>query len=81
MNLGRTRFEWYSENDYFNQLNRIDGNPKEFEWKIFPGYTTAGILKEIQKTMGELQCDPANFTGKIMFMSMFNDIIWEKKEQ
>ena len=30
--------------------------------------------------MGELQCDPENVTGRIIFMSMFNDIIWEKKE-
>ena len=30
--------------------------------------------------MGELQCDPANFASKIIFMSMFNDIVWKKKE-
>ena len=44
----------------------------------FPGFTTAGILKEIQKTMGELQCDPADFKDKIIFMSMFNDIVWRE---
>ena len=25
----------------------IDGKPMEFEWKIFPGHKTAGILNEI----------------------------------
>ena len=46
----------------------------EFEWKIFPGFTTVGILNEIQQMMGELQCEPENFTGRIIFMSMFDDI-------
>ena len=71
----KNQIQWYSENNYFNELNRIDGQIVEFEWKIFPGHTTAGILKENQWTMGELQCDPPNFTGRIIFMSMFNDII------
>ena len=30
--------------------------------------------------MGELQCEPENFTGRIMFMSMFNDIFMMQKE-
>ena len=29
--------------------------------------------------MGELQCEPENFTGRIIFMSMFNDIVWDAK--
>ena len=51
----------------------------EFEWKIFPGFTAGGILNEIQKMMGELQCDPADFKDRIIFMPMFNDIEWEAR--
>ena len=51
----------------------------KFEWKIFPGFTTAGILNEIQKLMTESQCDPADFKGRIIFTSMFNDIVWDAK--
>ena len=29
--------------------------------------------------MGELQCETENFTGRIIFMSMFNDIEWREK--
>ena len=50
----KNQIQWYSENKYFNELNRIDGKPMEFEWKIFPGHTTAGILKEIQKNDGRI---------------------------
>ena len=49
----------------------------EFEWKIFPGFTAVAILNEIQQMMGESHCEPENFTGRIMFMSMFNDIVWD----
>ena len=34
-------------------LNRIDGQPMDFEWKIFPGFTAVGILNEIQQMMGD----------------------------
>ena len=47
----------------------------EFEWKIFPGHTAVAILIQIQQMMRELQCEPENFTGRILFMSMFNDIV------
>ena len=49
----------------------------ESEWKIVPGFKTGAILKEIQDKMGELQCDPADFKGRIIIMSMFNDIEWD----
>ena len=40
-----------------------------------PGFTTLGILEEIQKLMTELQCEPEQFKGRIIFMSMYNDIV------
>ena len=40
LQLGRTKSKWYSENNHFKELNRIDGMPTECEWKIFPGITT-----------------------------------------
>ena len=45
----------------------------------FSGFTTVRILNQIQQMMGELQCDPENFTGRIIFMSMLNDIVWDAK--
>ena len=48
----------------------------DFEWKIFPGFTTLGILEEIQKLMTELHCEPEQVKGRIIFMSMYNDIVW-----
>ena len=36
-----------------------------------------GIVFEIQQKMGKLQSEPENFTGRIIFMSMFNNIVWD----
>ena len=71
----KKQIQWYSDNNYFSELNRIDGLSMEFEWKIFPRFTTVGIRNKIQQMMGELQCGPENFTDRIIFMSMFNDIV------
>ena len=37
----KNKIKWYLENRYLKDLNRIDGEPMEFEGKIF---TTLGIL-------------------------------------
>ena len=71
-----SKIEWYSQNNHFKELNRIDGMQTEFEWKIFPAFTTLGILKEIPNLLKSFQCEPEHFNGRIIFMSMYNDIVW-----
>ena len=58
-------------------LDGIDGEQMEFEWNFFPEFTTFHILDEIQKTMAtELKCEREHFKGRIIFMSMYNDMDW-----
>ena len=54
-------------------MNRIDGMPTEFEWKIFTGITTLGLIEKIQSPMRDLQCQPEHFKDRNIFMSMYND--------
>ena len=42
----KSKIQWYSDNNYFKYLNRIDGQLMELEWKNFPGRTTEAILNE-----------------------------------
>ena len=60
------------------ELDQIDGEPMEFVWKNFPGFTTLQILSEIQNMMTEIQCELQQFQGRIIFMSMYNDIVWRE---
>ena len=72
----KNKIKWYLENRCLKDLNRIDGEPMEFERKLFPGFTTLDIFEEIQKYMKDLQCEPEQFKDRIIFMSMYNDIVW-----
>ena len=47
--------------------------------EYFPGFTTLQLVDEVQKCLNKM-CDPAQFQGRIIFMSMFNDIIWGTKD-
>ena len=76
---GRAKIKWYSENNHFKDMNRIDGMLTEFERKIFPGITALGLLEKIQNLMTDLQCELEHFKGRIIFMSLFNDIVWDAK--
>ena len=51
------KINWYVEFRHLKVLNRTDGDSMEFEWKVFPGFTTLSILEEMQKIMTEIQCE------------------------
>ena len=74
----KSRINWFWETRYLKDLDRIDGEPMEFEWTNFPGFTTLGVLDEIQKMMTESKCEP--FQGRNIFMSMYNDIKWRSRQ-
>ena len=46
----------------------------EFEWNIFPGFNTLQLSEEVKRLQLRLDETPENFTGRIIFMSMFHDI-------
>ena len=48
---------------HFGELDRIHGEPMEFEFSIFPGFSILEILAEIQKMMTDIKCEPVQFQG------------------
>ena len=73
------RLAWFKSSPEYRTLDRIDGEPIEFEWNIFPGFTTLQLSQEVQELLLRLSETPDNLTGRIIFMSMFNDISWGSK--
>ena len=63
------------------ELDQIDGEPMEFVWRVFPGFTTMLILAEIQNMMTETQCEFEQFQRRINFKLMYNDIAWREKKE
>ena len=68
------RLEWFKSSPEYRTLDRIDGEPMEFELNIFPGFNTLQLSQEVKSLLLRLDETPENFTGRIIFMSMFNDI-------
>ena len=48
--------------------------------EYFPGFTTLQLCTEVQEFMSKMTDQPEEFTGRIIFMSMFNDISWGSKD-
>ena len=46
----------------------------DFEWNIFPGFNTLQLNEEVKSLLYRLGETPENFTGRMIIMSMFNDI-------
>ena len=67
---------WFKSSPQYRALDKIDGEPMEFEWNIFPGFTTLQPCNKVQEFMSKMSVEPEEFTGRIIFMSMFNDISW-----
>ena len=65
---------WFKSSPEHRNFDRIDGEPMDFEWNIFTGFNTLQLSDEVKSLLYRLGETPENFTGRILFMSMFNDI-------
>ena len=64
----------------YRDYDAIDGEPTEIEWNIFPGFTTLQLCDKISDLLSSMGQTPESFTGRILFMSMFNDISCDRKD-
>ena len=71
--------EWITSSQSYRNFDGINGEPTEFEWNIFPGFDTLQLCDKVKDLLSRLGETPATFTGRILFMSMFNDISCDKK--
>ena len=63
----------------YRDYDAINGESTEFEWNIFTRFTTLQLCDEINDLLSDLGQIPETFTGRILFMSMFNDISRDRK--
>ena len=64
----------------YRDYDAINGESTEFEWNIFPVFTTLQLSDKVNDLLSNLGQTPATFTGRILFMSMFNDISCDRKD-
>ena len=75
----KNRIGWITTDKSYRDYDGINGESTEFEWNIFPGFTTLHLCGKINDLLSDLGQTPETFTGIIPFMSMFNDISCERK--
>ena len=73
--------KWFKNSPEYRALDRIDGEPMEFAWNIFPRFNTWQLCHKVQELLSRLSVTTEKFTGRIIFMSMFNDISWGSKDK
>ena len=62
----------------YRDYDAINGESTEFEWNIFPGFTTLQLCDKISDLLSSMGQTPESFTGRILLMSMFNDIFCDR---
>ena len=70
----KKRIEGVMTEKSYGDYDGINGEPTDFEWNIFPGITTLQLHGKVTDLLSDLGEAPETFTGRILFMSMFNDI-------
>ena len=75
----KNRIEGIQCGKSYRDDDAINGESTEFEWNIFPGFTTLQLCDKINDLLRDLGQTPETFTGRILFMSMFNDISCDRK--
>ena len=74
------KLTWFKSSPQYRALDTIDCEPMEFEWNIFPGFTTLQLSNKVQEFLSKMSEKPEDSTGRIIFMSMFNDVSWGSQD-
>ena len=59
--------------------NHLSSSGIDFDWNILPERTSFEMLCKVQEDVQCRNVDPETFGDRIIFMSTFNDIRWNKR--
>ena len=59
----------------------IEGEQMEVEWNISQDSPHCSSATKSKSSCQKMRVEPEDFTGRIIFMSMFNDILWVSQEK
>ena len=76
----KNRIKWITTSQCYRDYDGISGDSTEFEWNVFRGFDALQLCGQVKDLLSYLGQTPATFTGRIFFMSMFNDISCEAKD-
>ena len=74
------KLTWFKSSPQYRTLDTIDGEPMKIRVEYCKGFTTLQLVHEVQEFVSKMCKQPEEFAGRIIFMSMFNDISWRSKD-
>ena len=63
----KKRIDGITTDKSYRDYDGINGEPTEFEWNIFPGFTTLQLCGKVNDLLSDLGEAPETFTGRILF--------------
>ena len=52
------KLTWFKSSPQYRALDTIDGDPMEFEWIVFPGFTTLQLCNKVQDFLSKISEKP-----------------------
>ena len=56
----KDKLMWFKSSPHYRALDTLDGAPMEFEWNIFPGFTTLQLCNKVQEFLSKKSEKPEN---------------------
>ena len=73
------KLTWFKSSSQYRTLDTIDGEPMEFEWKNFPGFTTLQLCYKVQEFLSKNERRTRR-VHRTDYLHLFNDISWGSTE-
>ena len=76
------RLTWFKSSPEYRALDRIYGEPIEFDWNIFPGFTTLQLVREVQELLLRLSVTPEKiYRTDHLHVDVQRHLMWIKGQQ
>ena len=72
------RLGWIKSSHSYRNFDRIDGEPTEFEWNIFPCFNTLQFSEEVKSLLYRLGETPEYFTRRIFHVDVLKTFVEQK---
>ena len=75
------RWRWFKSSPEHTNFDRIDGEPMEFEWNIFPGFNTLQLSEEVKSLLLRKGETPKKFHRKNhIHVDVQRHLLWIKRQ-
>ena len=78
--LGTKSWSWFKDSPQYRTLDTIDGEPLEFEWNIFPGFTSIAAHPRSPKLREQQWANPNNSKDELSSCRCSTTSSWRNKD-